>query len=517
MAEASLSLHSESSPIDESNHQESSEYILAELCANAPDNEVRDCLRRYKTGLHTKQLKSALMKSNQPIIERTAEYLDCKVSRLKPDTAINIIVRIQNLLPEKCCICSQLYTLKFSDKPFLSCDHCLQEVHKECFIKLLGVDSNSEVPDINPLQIPGLHYLCKPCEELCEITKGPSSDPARTADELQQTQEQPMQHHEIEDSLQQAEHLLLTADVSHQRHIQLQTIHQPPSVDNTTSQAANLQEPDTTTSSQKPTNSEPLESAIVTSNQPPYADPQVQQQGHGTNAPHIYPKLSTGTTTGNQSLPKAQTKSKKICYFYKQNQCKYGLKGTGCPFTHPERCKKLLAHGTDKVKGCNFGRKKCKSFHPKMCPSSITKSKCYDDKCTFLHVKGTKFRRKDANSSQPSKQKPIEDHLDNKNTGTKSDNAVVPTECENQSFLQMVRLLTQEVKELKEAMDTKITAALSQLQLQQTPPQQVVQQQPHAPPLIHQPLPYQFQPLPSMMPQWMPHQFNQQPQVVANL
>ena len=42
----------------------------------------------------------------------------------------------------------------------------------------------------------------------------------------------------------------------------------------------------------------------------------------------------------------------------------------------------------DKKKGCNQG-KKCTEFHPKMCPASMTKGKCTDLKCRFMHVKGT--------------------------------------------------------------------------------------------------------------------------------
>ena len=74
---------------------------------------------------------------------------------------------------------------------------------------------------------------------------------------------------------------------------------------------------------------------------------------------------------------------------YRKNQCRHGMKGTNCLFLHPERCKKLILHGTKQPEGCNLG-KKCSHFHPKMCPSSITKRICLDEKCQFTHVKGTK-------------------------------------------------------------------------------------------------------------------------------
>ena len=48
--------------------------------------------------------------------------------------------------------------------------------------------------------------------------------------------------------------------------------------------------------------------------------------------------------------------NKKICTHYKKNQCKFGLKGKGCPFSRPERCKKFLAHGTKQPGGAILGK-----------------------------------------------------------------------------------------------------------------------------------------------------------------
>ena len=87
-----------------------------------------------------------------------------------------------------------------------------------------------------------------------------------------------------------------------------------------------------------------------------------------------------------------------MCNF-KRNQCKHGLKGTKCTFLHPERCTKLLQHGTKSPDGCSLG-KKCEFLHPKMCPSSICKRVCFDPKCQLTHVKGTK-RKADNHQDKP--------------------------------------------------------------------------------------------------------------------
>ena len=74
----------------------------------------------------------------------------------------------------------------------------------------------------------------------------------------------------------------------------------------------------------------------------------------------------------NQNQPNDATSKTKICRFYKNGNCKFGLKGKECKFTHPKMCRKYTQHGTNKQRGCNLGRK-CKDFHPKMCFGSIRK------------------------------------------------------------------------------------------------------------------------------------------------
>lgn len=41
---------------------------------------------------------------------------------------------------------------------------CGQEVHKECFLNMLNLSPDTNEININPLGIPGVHYLCPACE-----------------------------------------------------------------------------------------------------------------------------------------------------------------------------------------------------------------------------------------------------------------------------------------------------------------------------------------------------------------
>lgn len=100
-----------------------------------------------------------------------------------------------------------------------------------------------------------------------------------------------------------------------------------------------------------------------------YSSAQISETSSCETSPKI-----TGTDA------KANTISKTICKFYKQNKCQYGQ--LECKFDHPKKCRKILEKGT-----CN--QPKCILFHPKMCFKSISDRKCYSDKCKYSHVKGT--------------------------------------------------------------------------------------------------------------------------------
>ena len=150
--------------IETETHPDSAEFVLSELCASTNENEVRDVLRLYKLELTTKQLTNKFNSPLKQTLEKTATYLGCsQVGAKEPEIILNIICRIQNLFPEICQICSKKYTIKKDDPPFLNCDVCGQEVHRECYSKLFGLGEN-EMLDIKPKNLPGLHYLCKPCK-----------------------------------------------------------------------------------------------------------------------------------------------------------------------------------------------------------------------------------------------------------------------------------------------------------------------------------------------------------------
>ena len=125
-----------------------------------------------------------------------------------------------------------------------------------------------------------------------------------------------------------------------------------------------------------------------------------------------------------------------------------------CLFEHPAFCKKLMTHGMKGPNGCNKG-KKCDMFHPKMCPTSISKAECYDDDCGFHHVKGTKRIRKTQASNKTIENQHKKHSFDkDKREGKKEKSD------DKMDFLEVVQHLKAEMKE----MDTKLKTVLSHIQ-----------------------------------------------------
>ena len=106
--------------------------IVAELSIGATDVSVRDCIRAYDPSMPTSMIKKSLNKFNVHILFDTLKYLTPGKDLIKPKKEIlldTLIARIKNFFPDFCQICETKYCIKLSDKTFLSCQSCGQEVH----------------------------------------------------------------------------------------------------------------------------------------------------------------------------------------------------------------------------------------------------------------------------------------------------------------------------------------------------------------------------------------------------
>ena len=139
--------------------------ILAGFCVDAPSEDIKACLKRYKLDKTYKQLKSVFNADRTPVIIQTIQHLGCNDTNLetlsKPDCIHKLICIIQSLLPEECGVCKETYVVEKTDPPLLSCRICLQEVHHKCYQPLLSTMNAAALQQI--LNIPGFIYLCPSC------------------------------------------------------------------------------------------------------------------------------------------------------------------------------------------------------------------------------------------------------------------------------------------------------------------------------------------------------------------
>ena len=157
-----------------------------------------------------------------------------------------------------------------------------------------------------------------------------------------------------------------------------------------------------------------------------------------------------------------------VCRYFRRGTCKHGLRGNDCRFTHRQVCKKFTQHGSRQPNGCNLG-KKCQRFHPLMCLDSLRKSECFNEKCTYNHIKGTRRQPPLIRNNQQKQ----DATLDDKQSPEENLNTEPAVARDNQpdNFLEMIRLMK---AELITAMNTQIAAlttqvrGIQQMQSQQT-------------------------------------------------
>ena len=377
------------------------EDIIAELCADAPNIDIRDCLRLYKPKNNVRQHKSEFSKLNKPVIVSTLDYLSVtgQEDYNKPTCINTLICRIQNLLPDICKLCKSEYCVKRDEISLLSCEICGQGSHNICLWNHFGIsqeeqeafDPKQAAEKINPTSLPGLHYLCGECEETTIPKKEAGLLKRKSTDTTDgDTSQQPQQEsHSVgnleEETRAEAENVALSEQLP---------LHQ-------------------------------------------------EEQNQSPAQPQSHSQL--------QSQAQAQLAAQKvICSFYRQGTCRFGPSGRGCPHEHPKPCKKLIQHGNKGPNGCTLGRAKCTNYHPKMCHTSLTRGYCYEGECKLRHVSGTK---RDLSGTNNISQKKHKTEIRNNET-----NKTVKKSNEQGDFLGVLHRLK---VDMLEAMDTKIAQYIS--------------------------------------------------------
>ena len=146
---------------------------LAGLVESAPNDTIKTCLRIYNPEIPTRDNIKALKSCRKlPIIE-TLNFLMTSTSSLSDkvtkDDAIHLLcLKIKNFFPDVCQICKESYSFNLNDSPLISCGACGQEVHRLCYLDLLkSMNLVNEKEELRHIiyNIPGLYYLCPPCQD----------------------------------------------------------------------------------------------------------------------------------------------------------------------------------------------------------------------------------------------------------------------------------------------------------------------------------------------------------------
>ena len=91
-------------------------------------------------------------------------------------------------------------------------------------------------------------------------------------------------------------------------------------------------------------------------------------------------------TTETAIVTPEVVKSPDYCRFFtKNNNCKHGISGKSCKFTHPKTCSKFRQYGFG-VGGCRKGQN-CQFYHQRICNSIKNNVTCARTDCHFLHPK----------------------------------------------------------------------------------------------------------------------------------
>ena len=305
--------------------------ILAELAIDAPNESVRDCIRLYRKEATTIQHRKTFGQKEKELLVETMDYLGVpnQADYLKDSVVNNLIVRIQNLLPDECRFCKVRYCTKLGEPELLLCSVCKQAAHVHCVVQATGLDHEI----INSLKPAGIHYLCRHCEE--------DRIPSPEAGKLKNRRN--------------------------------------PESDKTEPSGGPPEDP-----SQGPPPGDQGQTV-------PPQGPQPGDQGNQTVPPQgQQPGSSANHTITPQGRPGQDTNVRQeICSFFKRGTCRFGLSGKGCSYQHPKACPKLIEHGNREPRGCTKG-KDCDHYHPKMCQQSLRAGECLTLDCKLRHVQGTK-------------------------------------------------------------------------------------------------------------------------------
>ena len=436
------------SPAKESETEE----VIAELCLNTPSDSIKFCLRKYQYGKDLNQIGKDFEREKRETLRETANFLQIPnyLEKTKKALAHLIVCRIQNLLPDDCMICERRYKISLQEHTILECGVCGQGVHKPCWLNLTSISTNNtDLGEVdaeqfkklyNPLNLPGLVYICDYCK--------PSTIPSKEEGNIKRKKRP-------EDATNTHSHNQYSAGS-----------------ESTNTNNENLNTDDTPQSQNEESTAENDTGDLEENNN--IDENRESHQWHATYNSEENNEYDNNKHDNNEHSN--NTKHPSTCRFFQNGNCKHGLKGRECNYTHPKMCRRFMQHGTRQPRGCTQG-KRCNDFHPKMCFDSLRKGECFTESCRYTHIKGT--RRHPPITRNEVVQNNIPDNTQQNDKDTQHQNYKTrdePQFKDNGHFLEVVRLLKEDILETLNRKMSTIQNQVHQLQLAYQP--QPLQTQP---------------------------------------
>ena len=444
--------------------------ILAKLCAEAPSNPVRNCIRLYDRELTFESQLKKIASTPVGTIQDALAYL--KTPNLRPFTDYTkegllsqIIYRIQSLLPDTCRICNNIYTTEIDDPSILPCAICRQEFHHTCLATKLQIDLKESTPEeisqvINHYKIPGCTYLCPGCIE--DFLPTEEQFIKKSVLKRAQQSQEPVQHTPVEDdNTERNEAATDTMPAPTDPPVQI-VVFQPEEIPPiaTAETEPDIQIVELPSDEFPPTLTDQANLPAAEQNHPQEVQPPNRVNNHIQTTPS-----STPTTEHAQYLPSDPRSFPDICRNFLTCSCK---RGSHCTYDHPPTCHNFLDHGIKGPHGCDG--KSCLELHPPVCKNSLKHMRCMDDKCNMWHIKGTargKKRRADQKVEKPSKTEPNPNSIDSSPSQHATGETIIQTV--QKSFLDEVHLLK---RELLEVLDTRFATLKSEMESTNAPHQE---------------------------------------------
>ena len=139
---------------------------LAELMSQAPSPAIRNVLSCWSPSSSQSEIMKSFDKYKKAQVVETLAWLwKVETSTIKGNKDVllkDVLTAVENLLPDHCDVCQEVYVIERGESPSLRCAGCHQGFHEPCVV-------TTGLIDVLP-KLPGkMTWLCSHCKDSFEL------------------------------------------------------------------------------------------------------------------------------------------------------------------------------------------------------------------------------------------------------------------------------------------------------------------------------------------------------------